>query len=335
MLNGLNMETVACDLCGCESYTPVVTQTDLIHRSTDELFTIVACDQCGLNYTNPRPTRDAMKQFYSESYSFHQTKGLKAFVKRSVLGALLRRLANSPFGSVFFCVPFFSSLLGSQVRPLLADPVLSHLDKKHTHSFLDIGCGSGLDPHFWREKSSLVTISKKITSFGIEPDPVSRKFLNSNGIQCWSDLDEVQEKITFDLIRLNWSLEHVHEPSRYFSFISERLSTHGRVVIAVPNYSGLIFQLAPDCVELPIHLYHFTEDHLSAYADKYGLEVINVTTFSYPGMFSFSSRVGLITSPFPIPKGITQAKEFQKFLNIFDAAGLGNDIIVEMKRKTT
>lgn len=327
------METVACDLCGSKNYDFVTKQTDLIHLSTKDDFSIVECRECGLNYTNPRPSPDEMKVFYSKSYSFHQTKGIKTLIKRSFLGEFLRWFANSPFGNFLFFVPIFSRFLASQVRPKIKDPVLSCLKEREVQSFLDIGCGSGLDPHFWRDESSLVSISKGIESFGCEPDPSSRKFLNDSGIKCWADIEEVEEDRCFDLIRLNWSLEHVHDPSRYFEFISKHLTPLGTAIIAVPNYSGLIYQIAPNCVELPIHLYHFSERDLREYAKKYSLEVSKVVTFSYPGMFSFASKVGLISSKFSFPKGIIQAKHFQKTLNLFDAAGLGNDIIVTLGKK--
>ena len=50
------MEQVACDFCGCAEATAVTRQTDVLHHTTDEMFTIVSCNQCGLHYLNPRPT---------------------------------------------------------------------------------------------------------------------------------------------------------------------------------------------------------------------------------------------------------------------------------------
>ena len=47
------METVSCDLCGSTKYDFVTKQTDLIHLSTKDDFSIVECRECGLNYTNP------------------------------------------------------------------------------------------------------------------------------------------------------------------------------------------------------------------------------------------------------------------------------------------
>ena len=48
---GSTVETVACDFCGSAEATPVARQTDLLHRTTEEFFTIVRCADCGLQYT--------------------------------------------------------------------------------------------------------------------------------------------------------------------------------------------------------------------------------------------------------------------------------------------
>jgi len=45
----LELETIACDFCGSDDVVPVVRQTDKVHRTTDELFTIVRCAACGLH----------------------------------------------------------------------------------------------------------------------------------------------------------------------------------------------------------------------------------------------------------------------------------------------
>ena len=122
---------------------------------------------------------------------------------------------------------------------------------------------------------------------------------------CWSrKLKKLKRIKKFDLIRMNWSLEHVHTPNKYFEFLSNHLSSEGRAIIAVPNYKGLIYRLAPNCVELPIHLYHFSEDNLRSYSKKHNLELTGSFTFSYPSMFSFAYDIGLLPLTSSFPEGI-------------------------------
>ena len=133
---------------------------------------------------------------------------------------------------------------------------------------------------------------------------------------------------------MNWSMEHVHEPSKYFEFFDNHLSSEGRAIIAVPNYKGLIYHLAPNCVELPIHLYHFSEDNLRSYSTKHNLELTSSVTFSNPGMFLFANEIGLLPSR-SFSRGIIFAKKLQNILNIFDKFGMGNDIVVTIRKKTS
>ena len=326
------METTNCDLCGSKNYSNATYQTDLIHKSTQDYFTIVECNDCGLNFTNPRPTIKDIGSFYSKSYTFHHMDDLKTRIKKSAIGKMINWIANSPLAYIFFFIPSISNILGSQVKPAIEDPVIKYIKEGDVKNFLDIGCGSGINPHFWGSKSSLITSKQYVEVFGCEPDASSREFLNSNGIKCWSGIEEVENGKKFDLIRMNWSLEHVHAPSKYFEFIDNHLSSQGRAIIAVPNYKGLIYSLSPSCVELPIHLYHFNKDNLISYSKKNNLEIINSLTFSYPSMFSFSYDVGLLPNNFVFKKGIIFSKKFQNMLNIFDKFGLGNDIVVTLRK---
>ena len=109
--------------------------------------------------------------------------------------------------------------------------------------------------------------------------------MRKNGVRDYPDLDESPNDARFDLIRMNWSLEHVHSPSRYFSFIRDHLTEQGVVIICVPNYDGLLYRMARDCVEIPLHLHHFREKDIENYCSASDLEIEQFQTFSYPSMF--------------------------------------------------
>ncbi len=61
------MESVACNLCGSTRHTPVYRMPDPLYP-TGELFTVVACDNCGLGFVNPRPTPQEMAKYYPPQY---------------------------------------------------------------------------------------------------------------------------------------------------------------------------------------------------------------------------------------------------------------------------
>jgi SAM-dependent methyltransferase len=61
------LETVACNLCGCEQHTKVYEMPDR-RFFREEFFRVVECDRCGLAFVNPRPDRAEMQKYYPPEY---------------------------------------------------------------------------------------------------------------------------------------------------------------------------------------------------------------------------------------------------------------------------
>jgi SAM-dependent methyltransferase len=301
----------------------VARQTDLLHRTTDDFFTIVRCVGCGLQYTNPRPSSDEMGRYYADGYSFHAAPSrLRRFA-----AAAAERLVNGPFAPIADILPALSRRLAAHVKPSIPDPVRAYYSAGGNGTMLDIGCGAGASAHFWGERGSLLAYRRLAEVAGIEIAQRAREQLAATGIETWGALDAVPQQRRFGMIRMNWSLEHVHSPSRYFEFLRGHLEPAGRAVIAVPNFDGFIYRLAPDCVELPIHLYHFRPRDIENYAQRFGLRIIELRTFSYPQMFIAAAEAGLISKAFATQHGVRDARAFQSILERFDSAGWGNDMI--------
>ena len=132
---------------------------------------------------------------------------------------------------------------------------------------------------------------------------------------------------------MNWSLEHVHSPTRYFDFIAERLVTGGKAVITIPNYDGLLYRVAPDCVEVPIHLYHFRRLDILNYSRRAGLVEREFRSFSYPEMYvAAAAACPSLAGSFDGGLGVVEARRMQKMLARFDALGLGNDMLFVLEK---
>lgn len=314
---------MVCDFCGSTEAAPVARQTDLLHRTTEEFFTIVRCVDCGLQYTNPRPSSDEMGRYYADGYSFHAAPSrLRRFA-----AAAAERLVIGLLAPITDLLPALGRRLAAHVKPSVPDPVRVYYGAGGHGAMLDIGCGAGASAHFWGERGALLAYRRLAEVAGIEIAQRAREQLAATGIEAWGDLDAVPEHRRFGVIRMNWSLEHVHSPSRYFEFLREHLEPEGRAVIAVPNYDGLIYRLAPDCVELPIHLYHFRPRDIENYAQRFGLRIIQLRTFSYPQMFVAAAEAGLLSKPFAVRRGVMEARAFQSMLAHFDDSGWGNDML--------
>ena len=325
------MENISCDLCSSKKNENVAEQNDLLHKTTDKTFSVVRCTECGLHFTNPRPSIDEIGKFYSTEYGFHRTKGLIAILKGSFVEEFRNRFANSRLAILFSQVPGLSSFLAKSVKPKIGDPVLKFRDKDTKKSFLDIGCGSGRSAQFWGPSGSLLKYKKYFNVFGVEPDKKSRDYLNSKGIQCWENIGKIQQNKKFELIRMNWSLEHVHSPSEYFRFISIHLSPTGKAFIMVPNNEGILYKLNQNCLELPIHLYHFSISDLKSYAYKSGLEVLDFKTFSYPAMFHMAAKNSLLPKKFLLADNLSIAQKSMPLLGALDDMGWGNDLIITLQ----
>jgi len=321
------VELVNCDFCGAGDNSLVTEQSDKLHNTTTKLFKIVKCNRCGLQYTNPRPSADEIGEYYSKNYVFHSNSSL---IHRLAI-KLATKIANSPISVLVNLVPIINKKFIPYIKPNISDPVHDYYDSGGKGTFLDIGCGAGVNAHFWGESGSLLEHKKNIDVAGIEVSARARKTLTDTGIESWGSLDEVPDERRFSVIRMNWSLEHVHSPSEYFEFFTKHLAQDGRLIISVPNYNGLIYKIASNCVELPIHLYHFTPHDMYNYAERFKLNIKSLVTFSYPQMFITAAEFGLFPESFSKKFSFNEARFFQKTLERFDSEGFGNDMVVVLE----
>ena len=70
-----SLETVQCALCGSEEAATVSVQ-----RMFGEEFHITSCSQCGLLFTNPRPTSEWREHFYDSRYNPLMQQAQREFI---------------------------------------------------------------------------------------------------------------------------------------------------------------------------------------------------------------------------------------------------------------
>ncbi len=320
------MEEVDCDFCGSSVHEKVVEQTDIIHNTTTKIFCIVKCMSCGLNFLNPRPAENEIGKFYSDEYAFHENPSKI----KLVIISIVKKIVNSPLHVIFNVIPIVNRMLLPYVLPKISDPVIQYFIGGR---ILDVGCGTGVSTHFWGVKGALNSYKKIAKVYGVEVSDKARKVLESKGIAAYKTLSDIETGIHFDIIRMNWSLEHVYSPNEYFEFIANRLATGAKAIITVPNYNGLLYRVDPECVEIPIHLYHFCKNDLFNYAKKYKLKVIEFRTLSYPQMFLFAAGISKeISKSFSSPMKISEAHYFQRILSRLDKNELGNDMMIVLEK---
>jgi len=207
-------------------------------RHGQDLRTVI-CRDSGLVFTDPRPTPEQIKRFYSDEYR-QSYKGTMTPKPKHVLRA--GRLAQERL---------------EEIKDFL----------KPGSSILDVGSGGGE-----------FVYTCKLNGWdasGIEPNKGYANFsVDEYGIDVDCNFyDEVKFKQeSFDTITMFHVLEHLEDPVGSISQLTKFLKTDGTFIVEVPNVEYT--DTAPNQKWHVGHLYNFNLQTLQAVGLKAGLEPI-------------------------------------------------------------
>ena len=234
---------IPCNLCGgCD--VEVIGERD---RDGRPLRTTI-CRACGLVWSNPRPSEDEVRRYYSREYRLdykgHSTPSLR-HIARSARGALNRYRALAPY-----------------IQP--GDRIL------------DAGAGGG----------EVVYVLRKLgfAAIGIEPDEqYARHARESLGapVETGFVQDSTFPSGSFDVVTMYHALEHVEDPSAILSRLRGWMADGGVLLIEVPNAEAVC--IAPQSRFHFAHFYNFNRDTLEALGRKAGFQPLHTTTSSDGG----------------------------------------------------
>lgn len=213
------------------------------HSISQEEFTLTDCIQCGLRFTNPRPSTDTIGAYYrSDDYISHSNSSKSLQDK---LYQLARRLA-----------------LRKKYRMIHA---------LQTHGkVLDVGCGTGEFLSYLMSRGYLVE--------GVEPDLQAReRAIASYAIPVLPSLELVPAQEQFQVITLWHVLEHVPNLRATFKRLFASLADQGVLLIAVPDRESWDAQhYGPKWAawDVPRHLTHFRRADVHAFLNEHGFELI-------------------------------------------------------------
>lgn len=308
-MNGLHLQTVACDLCGASGSSAVTDTRDHEH-GVDGVFNVVRCVECGLHYLNPRPTPDAIGRCYPGDY-YAFAGGAVAPVSASLKGRLKRLIRrHRPLSA-------FAGMIGP-LRHLATDAAITDDIPGWVKpgTVLDVGCGSGGFLDAMRESGW--------TTVGIEPGEKAASLARAKGhdVVCQSATDPLAHALSgrlFDLVLMSHSLEHVHSPTQALANLWPLLKPGtGHLIIEVPNLESLLtywFGELGLAFDTPRHLYMFSPDTLSKLLAKTGFEVCSIRHVARPMQFVRCLRL------------LSQARTPQNWVTAAEASLTGNDIL--------
>ena len=160
---------------------------------------------------------------------------------------------------------------------------------------------------------------------------------------------------------MNQVIEHLPDPDFALKILRDRLTSNGRMVLVFPNTASMwrhLFGQRWINWHIPYHLHHFDLEHFKDMVEQCGLEVMcaqtitpNVWSFLQLRAISYRAKRG---RPSPIwvaadhsksgsgnkrrlnvllpPLRITLFAIFAVFNRIIDSFGLGDSLIVELRK---
>jgi len=258
----------ACLLCGSPSATALYRATDRLYRTTQRIFTVVRCGECGLMRLDPLPEPAELVQYYPENYWFAPDPTSAARLEEAYRRLVLRDHARF----------VGRALRESGVRGPL----------------LDVGCGGGLFLGMMRERGrSVVGLDNSAAAARIA---WSRQHVPA----VCGDLEHAPlEAGAFAAITMFHVLEHVRDPRAYLSSAHRLLKPGGRLIAQTPDAACWQFRLlgrAWTGLDVPRHLFDFRASDLALLIESCGFQVLRRKHFSWrdnPAGMSSSVAPGL------------------------------------------
>lgn len=230
-----------CPLCDSGLFFNFLVIKD--HAVSQESFSVCKCSNCHLLFTNPRPDKAHIQQYYqSENYISHQdaASNLTNLIYKIVRKFTLRQKVN-----------------------------WINLHTNQTGKLLDFGCGTGYFLKSAEKKGWQVV--------GVEPNPTAASISKTkHNLKVYDTMEELDQEKKFDAITLFHVLEHVHELKQTLELLLQKLKKRGTLFIAVPNYNSYDSKHYKEnwaALDIPRHLYHFTHQTMEILAKEFNLKI--------------------------------------------------------------
>lgn len=257
----LHFEETGCLLCGSRHSSLLLETADPHDSRINARYAVVRCHDCGLCYTNPRPTPQSILRCYQAEYAPHQAADDSAARRR-------RRTQWSQWTAML------------RGRRQIAWHGQGRL--------LDFGCGSGSFLRRMHDEGWQVV--------GIDSSPaVVERIRTQMGLRALAGSLPHPELAagSFDVITMWQVLEHVHRPLEVLGEARRLLAEGGRLVISVPDIDSRPFRwFGPDWfgLDLPRHLTHFSTATLRRMVEQAGFRVDRTRPVAHASWLQASAR---------------------------------------------
>ncbi len=275
-----------CPACDSPSRRYLFEARDWIHLRPG-LFSMVRCRRCRAVYPDPRPTAEALADYYpqGEYYAYGDVTPHRLFDRKGAVARLWYEIVRG----ILACRHGYRHLGGSPLAAASAGR-LPPIHRRATHrlgvllhpwredgALLDVGCGSGSYLDLMRALGWSRAVGVDVSSSAIAAARASLDLEVYEGdLQSAGFADD-----TFDAVTLSHTLEHVARPVELLAEVRRITKPGGRIAIVVPNVSNLTFQVMRQfdlVLETPRHLVNFTPRALRTTIERAGLEIESLAT---------------------------------------------------------
>jgi len=226
------MESVKCAVCN-------VSNEKFMYRVEDSylgnIWNMVKCRECSLVYLNPQPDMPTLKKTYRKIYQKNNKKRLKGPLE--LIEHLFRRMRAYEI-----------------------------MEYRKTGEILDIGCGRGMMLKYLKVRGW----KTKGIEFSEDTGAIARRTLKHDLYIGTDTLKEFTDE-QFDIIVIDYVLEHVNRPYEILKEVHRVLKKRGLLIVSVPDIESLQavwtgrywFHL-----DVPKHLYHYSTRTLTRLLEK-------------------------------------------------------------------
>ncbi len=239
-----------CVFCGKTAYSPIYPE---IKGNDNKIYSLLECQDCGLNQIYPMPSSSEIEDFYANAYTGLVKKGIV-----DIGGIEENAAAIEDCCKKLELVKKYSGITKGKL--------------------LDVGCGHG----FFLYAAALDGGKIEATGLDIDSDTFNyaKNVLNVNVIQHnLEELDLLEDR--YDIISFWMVLEHLRKPKKILENAASILNKKGVIVGGVPNINGIGHRIQKDKwyeITIPEHLIYFSEKTLEKMLISIGLEPLYIGT---------------------------------------------------------
>lgn len=250
MNDNQDMECIICNAYNHQS---------LFHKRSEggELFQLLRCRGCGLQFVYPRPSEEEIHRYYRVNYFTRRTeRGYNNYFSEN-LKKEIERVVQLNLGDLGF-YEYEKTIRGEK-------------------RVLDIGCAAGYFVRLMQERSwhsEGIDISGECVAYAREV--MKQKVRQGNYL-------DVRFREKFNLITLWATIEHLHHPDRVLRKVCRDLDDSGMLYLSTCRVDGInfmrLFGKKWRFYNFPEHLFFFSYETIKKLLEQNGLRLVDCITY--------------------------------------------------------